>query len=304
MFTGVDLFHSPYHPIPDAIATGRRRIGKVLTVYDLIPILFAQYFDSPAVAQMLRRGVASLGNDGVALCISEATKRDLCQHFGLPADRAVVTHLAASASFGPVSDAARLAAVRARYHIPEEPYLLSLCTLEPRKNIAHSIRCFLRLVEQDHIRDLNLVLVGTKGWNYDQIFAALAANPRHRDRVVVTGFVADGDLAPLYSGAWAFVYPSHYEGFGLPVLEAMQCGIPVITSNTSSLPEVVGDAGIMLAPTDADGLCAAMGRLYRDSEYRAALSAKSLARAAHFSWDRCIASTLAAYQLAQVQIRS
>ncbi|HTP65773.1 MAG TPA: glycosyltransferase family 1 protein, partial [Geobacteraceae bacterium] len=132
--------------------------------------------------------------------------------------------------------------------------------------------------------------------DYDKIFAELARHDFSRERVIVTGYVADEDLAALYSGAIAFVYPSLYEGFGLPPLEAMQCGVPVITSNTSSLPEVVGDSGILVDPRDADALCAAMLSLYKDSDRREMLAQSALQRAAEFSWKRCVDETVRAYK--------
>jgi glycosyltransferase involved in cell wall biosynthesis len=118
-----------------------------------------------------------------------------------------------------------------------------------------------------------------------------------RDRITLAGYIPDADLAAVYGGALAFVYPSLYEGFGLPPLEAMQCAIPVITSNTSSLPEVVGDAGIMVDPTDRDRFCEGMLALYRDSTLRDSLAAKSVARAAQFTWERCARETVNAYRL-------
>jgi glycosyltransferase involved in cell wall biosynthesis len=140
--------------------------------------------------------------------------------------------------------------------------------------------------------------VGTKGWDFDKIFQELSNLPTLKERVIITGYVADEDLAALYSGAMAFVYPSFYEGFGLPPLEAMQCGVPVITSNTSSLPEVVGDAGIMVAPTDADALCQSMLNLYASSDLRSKMSFKSIEQAKKFSWQNCTEQTIGAYQLA------
>jgi glycosyltransferase involved in cell wall biosynthesis len=130
------------------------------------------------------------------------------------------------------------------------------------------------------------------------ILAALEAPGVPRDRIVLAGFVPDDELAALYSGATAFVYPSLYEGFGLPPLEAMTCGVPVIASNTSSLPEVVGEAGILLDPHDADGLSQAMLALYRDGRLRAELAARSLARAECFGWERFTRRTLDAYRAA------
>ena len=184
--------------------------------------------------------------------------------------------------------------------IPAGRYVLSVCTLEPRKNLAHLIRCFAQLIQQERLPDLHLVLVGNLGWKYESIFAELTAAEGVRERIIITGYVADEDMAALYSGSLFFAYPSLYEGFGLPPLEAMQCGVPVITSNTSSLPEVVGDAGIMVSPQDGDALCQAMLRLViRHGNLRkAALAEKSLKQAAQFSWAKCAEQTLNAYEAA------
>ena len=189
-------------------------------------------------------------------------------------------------------------AVQLKYGIPRGPYILSLGTLEPRKNIVHLIRSFAQLVAQENLPDLSLVLAGAAGWDYGSIFEELTRYPQLKQRIIFTGYVADEDLSPLYSGALVFVYPSFYEGFGLPPLEAMQCGTPVITSNTSSLPEVVGGAGIMLNPSDHEGLCQQMLAIYRSSALREELSARSLEQARKFSWTACARQTAAAYRRA------
>ncbi len=234
-----------------------------------------------------------------AICISEATRNDLCNRLpALPANHVFVTSLAASESFHPCGDAAFCAATRAKYQIPQNPYFLSLSTLEPRKNMEHLVRCFAALTQEPAMRDFNLVLVGNKGWKYEALLEEIERNTAARGRVILTGFVDDEDLAALYSGAVAFVFPSLYEGFGLPPLEAMQCGIPVIASNTSALPEVVGDAGILVSPSDADALCAAMISLANQPAQREELSRRSLQQAARFSWERCVAQTMAAYRFA------
>jgi glycosyltransferase involved in cell wall biosynthesis len=154
------------------------------------------------------------------------------------------------------------------------------------------------LIREQKIDDLCLVLTGAKGWDYDRIFGEIANSVDVQDKIILTGYVPDEDLSPLYSGALAFVYPSLYEGFGLPPLEAMQCGTPVITSNTSSLPEVVGDAGIMVAPTDSDALCQAMLDLYCSDALRRDLAQKSLLRAKQFSWQKTTRETINAYKKA------
>jgi glycosyltransferase involved in cell wall biosynthesis len=140
--------------------------------------------------------------------------------------------------------------------------------------------------------------VGKRGQGYENILAHASIGEQLQERVIFTGRVDDEDLAALYSGALCFTFMSYYEGFGLPPLEAMQCGVPVITSNTSSLPEVVGDAGITVNPKDEDALCQAMLGVYRDEHLRAEMARKSLVQAAKFSWDKCVVQTVQGYQKA------
>jgi glycosyltransferase involved in cell wall biosynthesis len=295
---GKDIFHSPYFPLPEFLKK-RKELKRFLTVHDLIPILFPHFFKYKE-DQMLKRIMQSLTSDDWVICVSQSTKNDLCNYLkSLDPDRVFVTYLAASDYFYPCSDPEKITQTKLKYQIPANVnYILSLSTLEPRKNIDHTIRCFAQLVEQEKINDLYLVLVGVKGWNYDKIFAEISNNNFLLDRIIVTGYVADEDLAALYSNALVFVYSSFYEGFGLPPLEAMQCGVPVITSNSSSLPEVVGDAGIMLSPTDPDALCQSLLDIYNRPSLRTAMSLKSLERAKQFSWEKCTRQTINAYQVA------
>lgn len=293
-----EIYHSPFKPIPKQ-AREARGLKRFLTVYDLIPILYPALFESD-LNSLLREALDSLGPEDCAICISESTKNDLCsQRPDLDPARIFVTPLAASGLFYPCNDADRLAQIRLKYGIPEGvPYLLSLSTLEPRKNIEQVIKVFAHLVKEESIKDLRLVLVGAKGWNYDKILELVSTMEVSEDRIMLTGYVADEDLAPIYSGALAFIYVSLYEGFGLPPLEAMQCGTPVITSNRSSLPEVVGDAGIMLDPFDEDGACQAILELYRDAALREQMRRRSLERSRQFNWNRCVSETIAAYRIA------
>ncbi len=292
----VDLFHSPFFPLPDQ-GDGSGRLKRFLTVYDLVPILYPQFFEFHE-DHLLHRILQSLKHEDWVLCISHSTKNDLCNYLKFDPARVFVTHPAAASDFFYLcSDVEKIEMTKKKYKIPEAPYILSVNTLEPRKNIDHAIRCFARLVQENNI-DLNFVLVGTKGWDYAKIFHAISDSGSIKERIILTGYVADEDLAALYSGAQAFVYPSFYEGFGLPPLEAMQCGLPIITSNTSSIPEVVGDAAIMLDPLDMDGLADSIFRIYKNPSLRAEMSARSIARAAQFSWDRCTQQTIAAYRVA------
>lgn len=289
------IYHSPFYAIPAEIGASKG-INKLLTVNDLIPVLYPEWF--PKGETSVQHAIDSLPRDGFVTTVSEATKADFCNYTSFDADRVTPILLAASPDlFYVVVDEARKRAVRQKLGLGDGPYVLSLATLEPRKNIDHLIRCFVRLIEAGEIpHDLNLVLVGTKGWKMDALLAEVAKNERIRSRLVFTGFVPDSELAALYSGALAFAYPSLYEGFGLPPLEAMQCGLPVITSNVSSLPEVVGDAALLVPPTDVDALCQALLTVVNSPTLRTDLSAKALVQANRFSWDKFIHEHVALYQ--------
>ena len=294
-----DIFHSPYDQVPRWVKEFPNKPQIFLTIYDLIPLLFPEFLLNEQIPQLFQQTLNSISGDDWVICISQGTKNDLCNYQKIDPARVFVTHLAADPTrFYFCEDVAKIALVRQKYKIPDAPYLLSLSTLEPRKNIDHLIRGFAQLIQEQNIRDLYLILVGTPGWKYDKILAEVSQQSFLKERIIFTGYVPEEDLAPLYSGALVFVYPSFYEGFGLPPLEAMQCGVPVITSNTSSLPEVMGDAGIMLDPKDKDGLCHSILELYRHPSRRETMSLKSLQQAKKFSWERCTQETIAAYRMA------
>lgn len=281
------IYHATFYPIPPTVAADRR-VSTVQSIHDLIPVLHPEWF--PDGESTMRELLDSLPPDAHITTVSDATKADLCAYTGIDPARVTTIHLAASPDlFYPVSDAPTIQNVRDAYGLSDAPYLLSLATVEPRKNVEHILECFDQLVQQHSIpAEVKLVLVGAIGWKSDRLKQLVATTASLRSRLVMTGFVPDHQLAALYSGATGFVYPSLYEGFGLPPLEAMQCGLPVITSNVSSLPEVVGDAALMVPPTDADALCHAMLTVVNNPMLRAELSAKSVARAALFSWDKFI----------------
>jgi glycosyltransferase involved in cell wall biosynthesis len=215
----------------------------------------------------------------VLICISAATRRDLIARIPSAERRAVVVPLAADALFG-ASQALQQAATVAGRHGIARPYVLAAGTLEPRKNLGRLIEAWEQLPRPLH-ESHELVLVGPTGWEAERIVS------RARDRAVRTiGYVSDADLAALYAGCELFVYPSLYEGFGLPVLEAMAAGAPVITSNVSSLPEVAGDAGFLVDPHSVTAIRDALGQLLADAPHRQALRGAGRARAAQFSWER------------------
>ena len=291
-----DIYHGSYFPSPDSDVLSN--VPRVLTIYDLIPLLFPQFF-VPKVNQRVASFLNSIDvqKDWI-ICISEHTKQDFCNYSGMNPERIFVTPLAAAQHFYPVKDSSYSQNVLDRYKVPQGPYLLSLCTLEPRKNLDLLIRAFSEFTQTHPSTDLNLVLVGTSGWKNSAIFQAVQDNSQIKNRIIFSGYVPDEDLAAIYSRALAFVYPSLYEGFGLPPLEAMQCGTPIIASGSSSLPEVVGDAGILFNPKHQSELSHAIWKLVNDSELRAQLSQKSLARAHQFSWSKCADKTIEVYRTA------
>jgi glycosyltransferase involved in cell wall biosynthesis len=293
-----DVFHCPHLALPRKELTGD--LPRVITIYDLIPLTRPD-FVSPQQSQVLQSLLDGIDveRDWV-ISISEFTKMEFCERTGMSPERVVVAPLAAAQFFCPVTDPEVINATRLRYHLPEGDYLLCLAAPQPRKNLALLIRAFFRLLDEQQLADTYLVLAGSKeqGWMYDEILNAAEGSPEHRSRLIFTGYVADEDLPALYSGALAFVFPSLYEGFGLPALEAMACGTPVITSNTTSLPEVTGDAALLVDPTNLDQLCAAISTIVSDHSLREELRRKGLSRAAEFSWKRNAELTAKVYHAA------
>lgn len=227
------------------------------------------------------------------IAISNYTKEDLVQHMGVRPERIQVVHLATDAGYKPVEDKPLIDRVRQKYRLPEK-YILFVGAIEPRKNIQTLIYAYARLHKR-YREELGLVIAGAKGWQNKDIYQTVE-KLEIDDRVVFPGYIAKEDMSALYSGATVFVYPSLYEGFGLPVLEAMSCGVPVITSNVSSLPEIAGDAARLVCPTDVDELIAVLEEVLDDEELRKQMRQKSIKRASLFSWDRCAKETLKIYE--------
>jgi glycosyltransferase involved in cell wall biosynthesis len=215
----------------------------------------------------------------------------------IPAARITVIVAGVDKCFRPVTDPLILDRVRARYRLPDR-FILSISTLEPRKNFIGLIAAFNHLATTSRrppIADLHLVIAGGKGWLYDDIFAAAEASPV-RKRIHLTGFVADEELPALYSLADLFAFPSHYEGFGIPVLEAMACGIPVVCADNSSLPEVAGDAALLVEGTDTDALAEAMAKLLIDISLRERLIERGFEQARRFTWEGAAKRLLRVYE--------
>ena len=263
----------------------------ITTVHDVAFRKFPRLF--PAKHSVLLNTLIPIAVHRAARVIvgSENTKRDLIQYYRVPEQKIAVTPYAADAIYQPMDRADARQAVRDRFGIAR-PYVLSVGVLQPRKNLPRLVRAFAEIRhEVPHV----LVLVGKQGWAHWDLQQAIKET-RIADRIVFTNYVADADLPVLYAGADLFVYPSIYEGFGLPPLEAMACGTAVLTSNSSSLPEVVGDAGRMVDPLDMEALAREMEALLLDRAERERLAAAGLERSKRFSWDETARQTVQVYE--------
>jgi glycosyltransferase involved in cell wall biosynthesis len=291
-----DLFHSTYPRIPQQVRSALPH-RHLQTVYDLTPLILNEKYFPPGLRGINQRLIDTIQPDDWVTTISEATRNDLLARRKLNPERVTTVYLAASPElFYPISDKTAIEVVKQKYAFPEGNYFLSLHSLAPHKNMEHLIACFKKIISQQKTQDLHLVICGG-----NKEAGALMAKANHLTAAELkfihfTGFVDDKDLAAIYSDAIGFIFPSLYEGFGLPVLEAMQCGCPVISSNTSSLPEVVGAAGFLVSPTDEDTLCECMLKLYRSSELRANYTQLSLDRSALFSWQKTVDETIQMYE--------
>lgn len=279
-----DIFFSTFRPVPSDLS---KLIPRLVLIYDIYPLRFPELCDS-CIVKNIEGVVKDLDpTRDVVVAISEFTKLDLCSISNFPLDRVVVSPLAAENAFQPCSSPIRLAQIRSRYHLQDAPYLLSVSNPQPRKNIVTAIRAFANALELLPHWEGNLVLAGNPdaGWGEEAIDSELKKNPKIEKRVLRIGTVENEDLPFLYNGASAFIFPSTFEGFGLPVLEAMQSGTPVICSNSTSLPEVVGDSAIICDPMDAAQFAEGIARLVKNPEERKRMSLAGQKRANCFSWE-------------------
>lgn len=280
----LDLWHGPVNVLPLALPC-----PGVVTVHDVAFLAYPSAYHPAKRRYLSLMTGLSTRRAARVIAVSASTRAELVRWLGVPASKIVVIHNAADRRYTPLPPD-EVARFRAARDLPKR-MLLAVGTLEPRKNLRGLLEAFALLAPDT---DATLVIVGAKGWLYDEIFATLEQLGL-RDRVRFAGYVPGEELPLWYNAAEVFVYPSLYEGFGLPPLEALACGAPVVTSAASSLPEVVGDAAVLADPRDPAALAAALRRVLDDAELRAALRERGPRRAAEFSWRRTAAATRAVY---------
>jgi len=284
-----DVWHSP-----DFIPPLRRNGPLVITIHDLAFLVYPHFVTKEGARYYGQIDRAVRRADQI-IAVSESTRRDLVKMLGAPEDKLSVIYEAADPLFQPEERAVALQQVQTSYDLPPE-FILFVSTIEPRKNVTGLLRAYRRL-RDDYRLTPDLVLAGAPGWLCDDVYR-LVETLHLKPHCHFLGRVHACDLLHLYNAALCLVHPAFYEGFGLTPLEAMACGTPVIVSNVSSLPEVVGDAALLVDPHNDEEITVALWRVLTDTALRAELRAKGLQRAAAFSWQRAAEQTMAVYRKA------
>lgn len=262
----------------------RRKTKGIVVIHDLAYIYYPEYVLEKNRRYLERFVPLSINRSSHVITVSEYSKKDIMEHYHVPDDKISVIYNAIDHEHFYPRPQKEIAGVRKKYNLPEK-YILFTGNIEPRKNLTGVLDAYSRL--DDAIKEkCGLVLVGGKGWNDDEILEKIKALKEGGAQVITPGFVPDEDLPLIYSGASLFVFPSFYEGFGIPPLEALACGVPVITSNASSLPEVVDEAAIAIDPNNTGELAAQMAKVLTDASLAKKLSAAGLKQAQKFSWDK------------------
>lgn len=264
---------------------------SIITIHDMAHHYYPEYA-IPGNNRILPRYLRKHAHKAdLILCVSENTKKDVIDILDIPEEKVWVTYNGVGDEFRVIDNKNLLKDLRQRYKIPER-FILFVGTVEPRKNLSMLVEAYHILNSRHRIKE-PLVIAGGKGWKNEALRQSIK-NLKLEDRIIFTGYVHDDDLPLLYNAATLFVYPSLYEGFGLPVVEAMACGTPVVTSNVSSLPEVAGEAALLVNPKDTEALASAIYRLLTDEDLRYKLRELGLQRAKRFTWESCAKKTIEA----------
>ena len=292
----VSYFFSPAHSVYMEFAQ-QSHIITAQMLYDVIPLKYPQFYP-PQIHTWFFRRLSKINEKTFYFTDSESCRQDFLKIAPqVPPQHITTAYISTNQLYQPQTDPARVAQVKAKYHIPaDKSYVFSLCAMYPHKNIPFAIDGFIRFCQQYNVHDQLLVLGGS---STDKRLDKYKNSPY----VKFIGYVDDEDLQTLYSAADTFVYPSLYEGFGMPILEAMSCGCPVICSNTSSMPEVIGDCGILIDPTNEQDLINALHKMHTDAAFHQICREKGLARAKQFSWKKCVDTILSKLQQERASLR-
>lgn len=286
---GVSVFHAMEHLLMPL--NRQPKVPTVMTVHDLIFELFPEHHKTLNHLFLTRAMPLFVQRADAIITVSEASKRDLMEHYDTPAEKITVVYEAADAHFQPPTPE-KMAEVRAKYHLPER-FLLVVGAIEPRKNYSRLVEA-LTILRQNH-PDLKLVVVGSKGWLYEPFFQRIEAL-QASEHVIFPGYVPDDDLPAVYGAATITVMSSIYEGFGLPILEAMACGSPVVCSQSSSLPELGGDVVHYFDPLTIDSMVAGMDAVLGDEALQQKMRLTGPSQAVKFSWERAAQETIGVYE--------
>ena len=286
-----DVVHVPGHRMPL-----HKRHKTVITIFDLAYIYFRDCFKPMHYARLKYFTERSLSKADRIIAISESTKQDIVREYHINPDKINVVYLGVDPTQFPVIVPEVVSDIKKKHSLKDE-YIVHVGTMQPRKNLMRLIAAFDAIKGSSHA-DLQLVLIGKKGWMYKDIFSLVQELHLERD-VILLDYVDNNTLSGIMRGAKALVYPSLYEGFGLPILEAFSCGLPVIASRSSSLPEIGGDAVIYFDPYNTDEIIHAISELLEDADKRAEMAQKGRERVNLFSWEKTARETIEAYEKVQ-----
>ncbi|MFH1369566.1 MAG: glycosyltransferase family 1 protein [Elusimicrobiota bacterium] len=283
----IDVFHEP-----SFIAPMFKKCPTVITIHDLAFIIHPECFTFKNVLYFKAMMKRSIESSDYVIAVSESTKNDIINRFKVSPEKVKMIHSGVNEYFHRIEDKKAIKPVLEKYGITRD-FILNVSLISPRKNLLNLLKSFKLMREKKSV-DYQLVITGAKGWLYEDIFKAVSDLSLQKD-VVFTGYVSDSELLCLYNSAKIFAYPSVYEGFGFPALEAMACGCPVVASNTSSLPEICGDAALLVEPADLDELSDALYRMLTDSKLREDMIKRGFVRITKFSWRNTAKETLSLY---------
>ncbi|MBM7558082.1 glycosyltransferase involved in cell wall biosynthesis [Halanaerobacter jeridensis] len=283
----IDLFHSPHFVFP---VFNFNKI--VLTIHDITPLLFSEDYSKMAIMYMKSMIWLAKFRANKVITVSKNTKQDLIDKFNFKEEKIKVTHIAIDDFYEQIDDVQALNTIKNKYNTGEE-YLLYVGNIKPYKNISRLLKALAKVKKYN--KDIKLIIVGKRDDGYDEVFDIMEEH-NLEDNVSFTGFVSNEDLLLLYNAATAFVFPSLYEGFGLPPVEAMACGTPVVATNTSAVPEVVDDAAVKFNPYDVNEMAKSIIDVLDNKKLQQKLSKNGLKRAEKFSWKKTAKETLEVYK--------